>query len=334
MHAFEYASPKSLKEAVALLGGTWSDAAVLAGGTDLISLMKDEVMSPKRVVNIKEIAELRGISSTASTLRIGAATTIDELMENQIVRRSTPALYEAARGITSPQIRNMGTVGGDLCQRPRCWYFRAGFGLLGTKDGRSLVENGENKYHAIFGDGPARFVSASSLGPALVALNARVKVVSPTGSREVEAAKFFVSPASEAAREVDLKPNEILTEILIPGGNTRNATYEVRQKEALDWPLAAAAVVLGVRGATISSAKVVLGHVAPTPWDVSSAAQALVGQPVKIGEDAAEGIAKSAVAGAKPLSDNRYKVQLAKVAVKRALLAASGQTAIMRGGRG
>ncbi|MCC7154872.1 MAG: xanthine dehydrogenase family protein subunit M [Bryobacterales bacterium] len=332
MRPFEYASPKTMKEALALLGTSWDDSAVLAGGTDLISLMKDGVMAPKRVVNIKDIAELRGISSAGSVLRIGAATTVDELAENATVRRSLPVLHQAARGITSSQIRNMGTVGGDLCQRPRCWYFRAGFGLLAQKDGQSLVEHGENKYHAIFGSGPARFVSASSFGPALVALNAKVKLVSASGSREVEAGKFFLSPTSGEAREVDLKPNEILTEILIPGGNMRSATYEVRQKEALDWPLATASVVLGVKGTAISSVKVVLGHVAPAPWDVSQAAQSLVGKPVSISEDAAEGVGSSAVSGARPLSGNRYKVQLAKVAVKRALLAASGQTPVMRGG--
>lgn len=332
MRPFEYASPKTLKEALSLLGASWNDSAVLAGGTDLISLMKDEVVSPKRLVNIKDIAELRGISSAGSVLRIGAATTVDELAENPLVRRSLPALQQAARGITSPQIRNMGTVGGDLCQRPRCWYFRSGFGLLASKDGKSLVENGENKYHAIFGEGPAKFVSASSFGPALVALNAKLKLVSAGGSREVEAAKFFVAPASADARETDLKPNEILTEILIPGGNLRSATYEVRQREALDWPLAAASVVLSVRGTSISGAKVVLGHVAPTPWDVSQAAQSLVGKPVSINEDAAEGVGASAIAGARPLSGNRYKVQLAKVAIKRALLAAGAQTPTMRGG--
>ena len=173
---------------------------------------------------------------------------------------------DAAAGIPSPQIRHMGTVGGDLCQRPRCWYYRQGFGLLAMKDGKSLIPDGENKYHSIFGDGPAYFVSASSLGPALIALGAKVKLVSAEGSaRSSAVAKFFVTPKDDASREIALQPNEILTEIIVPAATVRSATYEVRQKEALDWPLATASVVLDMNGNTVTSAKIVLGHVAPTP---------------------------------------------------------------------
>ncbi len=216
MHPFEYASPTTLKDALALLGSAWNEADVLAGGTDLLSLLKDGLHTPKRVVNVKGLKELQGIAATSAGLRIGAAVTIDELMAAPALRTAYPSLLEAARGITSPQIRNMGTVGGDLCQRPRCWYYRQGFGLLARKDGKSLVENGENRYHAIFGSGPARFVSASSFAPALIALGAKVKLASPSGVRELPVAEFFVSPASEDEREIALKPNEILTEILVP----------------------------------------------------------------------------------------------------------------------
>ncbi|MBX5495845.1 MAG: FAD binding domain-containing protein, partial [Bryobacteraceae bacterium] len=148
MQAFEYASPKTLKEAVALLGTRWGEADVLAGGTDLISLMKDYLHTPKRVVNVKGIKELAGISKTGAGLRIGAIVTVDELLNNAAVRAEYPSLIQAARGIASPQIRNMGTIGGDLCQRPRCWYFRTGNGLLAMKDGKSLVVSGDNRYHA------------------------------------------------------------------------------------------------------------------------------------------------------------------------------------------
>jgi xanthine dehydrogenase YagS FAD-binding subunit len=322
MQPFEYASPKTLKEALALLGASWNDAAVLAGGTDLISLMKEEVMSPRRVVNIKDIAELKGISKTAAGIRIGALATVDEVLTNPLIRASFPALTEAARGVSSPQIRNMGTFGGDLCQRPRCWYFRAGFGLIARHEGKDLVAEGDNRYHAIFGDGPARFVSASSFGPALVALGAKIKLASASGTREVDAEKFFVSPSSNDQREVDLKPNEILTEVIIPVTGARNATYEVRQKEALDWPLATASVALTMKGATVASARVVLGHVAPTPWVSAEAARAIEGKSVT--EESAGEAAKAAVAAARPLSMNAYKVQIAAAAVKRALLAAAG----------
>jgi Aerobic-type carbon monoxide dehydrogenase, middle subunit CoxM/CutM homologs len=321
MQAFEYASPKTLKEAVALLGTRWGEADVLAGGTDLISLMKDYLHTPKRVVNVKGIKELAGISKTGAGLRIGAIVTVDELLNNSAVRAEYPSLIQAARGIASPQIRNMGTIGGDLCQRPRCWYFRTGNGLLAMKDGKSLVVSGDNRYHAIFSSGPAYFVSASSFGPPLIALGAKVKLTSATGSREVEVAKFFVTPQNESSREIALLPNEILTEILVPSAQgVKNATYEVRHKDALDWPLVTASVALKMKGNTVESAKVVLGHVAPTPYVAAAVERALAGK--TINESAAEAAGEAAVENAKPLSDNGYKVQLVKVAVKRALLEA------------
>lgn len=319
MQPFEYASPKTLKEALALLG---PDAAVLAGGTDLVSLMKDGVVAPRRVVNIKDIAELKGITKTAAGLRIGALATVDEVLTSALVRASYPALTEAAKGVSSAQIRNMGTFGGDLCQRPRCWFFRAGFGLIARHEGKDLAVEGDNRYHAIFGDGPARFVSASSFGPALVALGAKVEIASAAGKRDVEAAKFFVAPASNDAREVDLKAGEIVTAVVIPAAATKNATYEVRQKDALDWPLATASVSLTMKGASVGSARIVLGHVAPTPYVADAAAAALAGKAITA--DTAEAAAKAAVAAAKPLSMNAYKVQIAQTAVKRALLAAAG----------
>ncbi len=318
MQSFEFANPATVPEALGLLAPRWGQADVLAGGTDLLSRMKEYLDTPRRVVNIKNIKELDGIQKTGAGLRIGALVTMEELATNADVRAGYKTLADAAAGIPSPQIRNMGTVGGDLCQRPRCWYYRQGFGLLAMKDGKPLVPDGENKYHAIFGGGPAYFVSPSSLGPALVALGARVKLVSAKGSREVAVARFFVAPKDENTREIALLPNEILTEILVPAGAVRSATYEVRQKEALDWPLATASVVLHMRGNTVASAKVVLGHVAPTPWEAPEAEKALVGKTIT--QESAEEAGKAAVSGAQPLSQNAYKVQLAKVAVKRALL--------------
>jgi xanthine dehydrogenase YagS FAD-binding subunit len=322
MENFAYASPTSIQDATGLLASAWGETDILAGGTDLISLMKDHLHSPQRVVNIKGIKELEGIKKTSAGLRIGALVTMDELAKHAEVKKNYKSIAEAAAGIPSPQIRHMGTAGGDLCQRPRCWYYRDGFGLLGMKDGKSLVADGENKYHSIFGDGPAHFVSPSSLGPALIALNAHVKLVSSKGSREVPLSKWFLSPTSENMREIALQPNEILTEIIIPSTSAHSSTYELRQKEALDWPLAAAAVALELSGATVKSARIVLGHVAPTPIEATAAAQSLAGK--KITVETAEAAGKAAVASAKPLSQNAYKVTLAKVAVKRALLEAAG----------
>ena len=322
MQPFEYASPKTLKEALALLGAGWDDAAILAGGTDLLALLKDGVAAPKRLVNVKEIADLKGISTTPKGLRIGAAVTLDELLSNAAVRSAFPALTDAARGVASAQIRNMGTIGGDLAQRPRCWYFRAGFGLIPSYEGKDLVAEGDSRYHAIFGNGPARFVSASSFGPALVALGAKLSIASAASTREVEAAKFFVAPANNQARETALLPNEILTAISIPLSATKNATYEVRQKDALDWPLATCSVALTMKATTVESARIVLGHVAPTPHASAAAAAALAGKTVTV--ETAEAAADAAVSEAKPLKDNAYKVTIARTAVKRALLAAAG----------
>jgi len=324
MRALEYASPTTKEQAVGLLGRSWSDAAVLAGGTDLLSLVKDDVAPPRRVVNIKGIEELRGIGSDAGGgLRLGALATFEELLDNTSVRKSYPAIWAAVDGVRSPQIRSMGTVGGDLCQRPHCWYYRSGFGLLGQEGGRSMVVEGDNRYHAILGNsGPAYFVSPSSLAPALVALGATVRIFGPGGAREVAVEKFFLTPKSDDDREHDLKPNEIVTEVRVPPPPGANATYEVREKEALDWPLATASVALKTSGGRVQSARVVLGHVAPVPWRSPEAEAALAGQAVS--EQVAAAAGDAAVSGAKPLSGNAYKIQLARVAVKRAVLAAAG----------
>ena len=325
MEPFEYAHPSTKQEAIGLLGSNWNDAAVLAGGTDLLSLMKEYVVTPKRLVNIKNIVDLNGIRSGAEGLTIGALVTMEELLEDKTIRSEFPALTHAAQGITSPQIRSVGTVGGDLCQRPRCWYFRNGYGLLAKDEsGRSLVPEGENRYHAILGNsGPAYFVNPSSLAPALLALGAKLQLAGAKGQREVSVAEFFVIPKSDGQRENVLQPNEVLTSIVIPASSRglRSATYEVRHKTALDWPLAAAAVALKLEGGKVTAARIVLGHVAPIPWPADNAAKELVGK--AINESVAASAGEAAVRGAKPLSQNAYKVKLAKVAVKRALLAAA-----------
>ena len=323
MRALEYASPTTKEQAVGLLGRSWNDAAVLAGGTDLLSLMKDDVAAPKRLVDIKGIEELRGIRSDGGGLRLGALATFEELLDNASVRKSYPAIWAAADGVRSAQIRSMGTVGGDLCQRPHCWYYRSGFGLLAQEGGRSMVVDGDNRYHAILGNaGPAYFVSPSSLAPALVALGATVRIFGPGGAREVPVEKFFLTPRTDDDREHDLKPNEIVTEVRVPSAAGANATYEVREKEALDWPLATASVALQTSGGRVQSARVVLGHVAPVPWRSPEAEAALAGKAVS--EQVAAAAGDAAVSSGKPLSGNAYKIKLARVAVKRAVLAAAG----------
>jgi xanthine dehydrogenase YagS FAD-binding subunit len=323
MRPFEYASPKTKQQAIAMLGKDWS-SAVLAGGTDLVSLMKDEVVTPKRLVNIKGIAELHSVKTVKGATVVGALKTLGELAETPGWDKQFPILHEALNDAASPQIRNMATLGGNICQRPRCWYFRNGMGLL-PKDanGDSLVLKGDNRYHAILGnDGPAYFVSPSTIAPVLVAYSALVHIIGPDGAREVELEKFFRIPTSEQAREHDLGPAELVTEVVIPNpGAVKTGYYEVRQREAFDWPLATAAVVLTMDGSTVKTARVVMGHVAPVPWVSKEAADALVGK--QISDETAMAAANAAVSQAKSLGKNKYKITLAKVAVKRAVLNAA-----------
>jgi xanthine dehydrogenase YagS FAD-binding subunit len=323
MNPFEYAAPKTLNDTTALLSRKWGETEVLAGGTDLVTALKQGITAPKRVISLKNIAELKGIEVERKGIRIGATTTLAELAENKTVKEHFPSLITAAKGVGSPQILSVGTIGGDLCQRPRCWYFRNGFGLLAKDGDTSLVREGDNRYHAIFGtDGPALFVSASSLGPALLALEATITVTGPKGkTRRIDAAKFFRAPKSEEERETALKANEILTDVFVPFNNLRNATYEVRHRHGLDWPYVTATVAFELKNGKASDARIILGHVAATPWPAASAAKALSGATVDAGSAAKCG--EAATQGAKPLSGNAYKLQLVKVAVKRAVLAAA-----------
>jgi xanthine dehydrogenase YagS FAD-binding subunit len=249
-------------------------------------------------------------------------TSLGEMIADKNVQQHFPALVTAAKNIASPQMLTMGTVGGDLCQRPRCWYFRNGLGASGAKETASRVREGDNRYHAIFGtDGDALSVSASNLGPVLIALGATLTAEGPKAkTRKIEAAEFFRAPKSENERETALKPNEVLTEISIPIKGLKNATYEVRHRYGLDWPYVTATVAFSDKNGSVSDARVVLGHVASTPWPAAAAEKALNGG--RLDESAAAKCADAAAEGAKPLSRNAYKVQLVKTAVKRAVLAA------------
>jgi xanthine dehydrogenase YagS FAD-binding subunit len=328
MRPFEYVSPNSLSQTISLLAATWGNTEVLAGGTDLLALMKDDVLAPKRLINIKDIADLRGISSNAQGLRVGALTTLGEMADNEDVKKNYPALSEALLEAASPQIRNMATIGGNLCQRPRCWYFRNGMGLLPKDEsGKELVAAGENRYHAILGNqGTAKFVSPSTVVPILIAYGAKIRLEGPKRKRDLPLERFFVIPKSENEREHDLRPNEILTELVIPPATDLIAAhYEIRQKDAFDWPLAVVAVTLRLQGSNVKSSKIVLGYVAPVPWPSTEAQQAIAGKPIN--KETAQKAADAALAKASPLSHNAYKVKLAKVAVARAILKAAGGTA-------
>lgn len=321
MKAFEYAGPTTVDEALSLLGGS-ETAAALSGGTDLLSRMKDYVTSPERVVYLKDVKALAGIADEAGSLSIGAGTTLADLLEHKGVKTNYPALWQAAYEVGTPQIKNMATVGGNLLQRPRCWYYRAGNGLLGLKDGKSLVREGDNRYHSIFmTEGNALFVNPSSLATALIALGAKAVVKGAKGERTVAVEDLYQVPKKEGDREQTLAPGELLTKVIIPAAKGRNASYEARQKQAHDWPLVLASVSLETEGDKISRARVVVYGVAPIPWRSEAAEKALVGKAA--GAEAFEAAAAAAVEGAKPLSGNAYKVVLTKTVVKRALTLAT-----------
>lgn len=324
MQKFEYLSPGSVDHAVKGLSADAGVTDVLYGGTDLLSLLKQRIQSPTRVVSLKAVASLKGVSKSGSGLEIGSMTSLTKLAADKNVAKAYPALVAAIEGIHSPQHRAMSTVGSELLQRPRCWYFRNGFGLLAMHEGKSLVPGGENQYHAILGNkGPAYFVSASSLAPVLIALGAQATVVGPDGSRTVDLDEVFHIPGSASETETSLKPNEVLSSVSIPSGKWDNGTYEIRQRTLFDWPLATATVALQIRGGKVRDARVVMGHVAPKPWRSSEAENALKGK--SISEAVAEAAGKAAVSAATPLSKNKHKVQLASVAVKRAVLRAAGK---------
>ena len=323
MKAFEYAAPRTEDEVLGLLGSQWGSTEILAGGTDLMGLMKKLVVTPDRVVNIKEVASLRGIEADSQALRIGATTTLDDLLESPALA-DFPALAQAIQGINSLQLQAQGTLGGELCQRPRCWYFRAGHGLLADR-GR-LVAQGDSRYHAIFAtDSRALFVNGSRLAPALIALNAQVRLIGP-GPRDetlLPLARFYRIPRNEQERETVLRPDQLLTHIILPRTDLPlSATYEVRHGAGPDYPLLAAAVALRVARGLIHEAHVVLGQAAPVPWVSQPAREALVGQ--RLDAAVAEAAGAAAASEAQPLADNAYKVQLAQVAVKRAVLRAAG----------
>ena len=326
MISFEYASPSSLRDALALLRPKWGSAEILAGGTDLLALMKDYVVTPNRLVNIKRIAGISEVTIVPRKgLRIGALVTLDELAKHRLVKKYYPTLAMAIGDAASPQIRNRATLGGNLCQRPRCWYFRNGYGLLALDAKReSLVLKGDNRYHAILGnDGPAYFVSASTVAPTLIAYGATVVIQGLKGTRHVLLENFYVTPTMETQREHDLRPNEIVVEVRIPpASGLTTSYYEVRQKYGFDWPLATATVAMSMSDDKVQNPVVMMSHVAPVPWRSKEAEAVLAGQ--SLTPAVAAEAAQAAIKPAKSLGQNGYKISIARVAVKRCILQAAG----------
>jgi len=331
MKAFEYVAPTNVKGAVDRLEERPGESQPLAGGMDIIGLMKDYVLQPERLVALGDIGDLRGIAQTDDGgLRIGAMVTVAEIAADERIRTNWPALAAAAEQVGMPQIRNRGTIGGNLCQRPRCWYFRSEYFECLRKGGAAcFAVDGDNRYHAIFDTGPCPIVHPSNCAIALQAYGASVMVAGP-GPRSSEdlrfqsmpIADFFVRPARNIRQENVLEDDEIVTMIELPPASTNAATYVIKHKQSHDWPIVMASAVLDMDGGTARAASIVMGAVAPIPWRSEAAERSITGQVVSVAS--AEAAAEAAVADAEPLDHNAYKVRLARTAVKRAILEAAG----------
>jgi xanthine dehydrogenase YagS FAD-binding subunit len=324
MKPFTYKSAATEEEAVKALG---AGALPLAGGTSLLNLMKERVVEPDVLVNIKSIQGLDKLEATGEGWKIGANATLSALAENAALKAQYPALQQALETVGTLQIRNMATLGGNLCAKPPCWYLsHDNFACAKRGNANTCpAREGENEYSAIFAtDDPCVAVHASSLAPALVALGASVRIAGPGGPRLLPLEKFFTLPRENVLKENVLANNEIVTHVILGKGSPKSATYVVNPKESHDWPVSIASVALEMAGDSVKSARIVLGAVAPVPWRAAKAEAALAGQ--KPTPENAQKAAEAAVDGAAPLSQNVYKVQTAKAAVKRAiLLAATGK---------
>lgn len=317
MNNFAWVEPKTIAEAVTAVK---NGGAPMSGGVELLCLLKEHLIEPPSVVNLKSIPGMRSIEVSGGVAKIGALVTATELGENAMIKSDYAGIHFAANSMASPQIRNVGTVGGNLCQRPRCWYFRDPEVKCLKKGGAACYAvAGNNEYHAIFGGGPCHIVHPSDLGSAFMAYGATVV----TNERRIPIEDFFVLPKDDVNVENVLRIGELVTEVHLPQDwkGSRAAFYKAKERESFDWALATATVLLKMSGDTVSDARVVLGGVAPIPWRSKEAEDALKG---KTPREAAEAAGKAAVAKATPMSDNRYKLPLTANVVRIAVLQAAG----------
>ncbi len=320
MDNFDYIKAGSLAEAFKAL--STKGARLLAGGTDLLGCARDGVFPVEKVVSISNIKELKGITARPDGgLRIGALTSLADIAADASLTRKYQALAQAAAAVGTPQIREQGTLGGNICQRPRCWYFRGDFLCLKKGGSVCYAVTGENQYHAIFGGSPCFFVHPSDAAVALAALQAQVRVAGPSGSRTVRMDNFFVGPGKSIDKENVLLPNEIVTEIHLPpaSGEVKSVYRKIASRGSWDFALASVAAVLQLENGNIRTASLVLGGVAPYPWRIGAAEKLLAGK--KLDKALAAAAGNEAVAGARPLGENGYKVDMVKGAVEEVLAA-------------
>lgn len=326
MKNFSIVTPKDLAHASRLLAQPGHLA--IAGGVDVIDLLKLNLIAPETLVNLKGMAELDGIQADPKQgLSLGALVKLHDLAVHPAIRQTWTALSEAAAEAATEQIRNLGTVGGNLLQRPRCWYFRnADTPCLKKGGDKCFSLSGLNRYHAILGGGPSYIVHPSNLAPALIALGASARIIGPSGERTVELQKFFTLPSADPARENDLKPGEIIAQVIVPAPapGARSTYIEAREKQSFDWPLVSvAAVITPAAGSkSVRDARIVMGAVAPIPWRSPEAENAIKGAPLDVTR--AKAAADAALKQAIPMSENAYKITLARVMVRRAILRAAG----------
>ena len=318
LRTFAYVRASSLGDALKQLEGT--GARVHAGGTDLLGCLRDGVFTADKVVSIGGLGDLRGIATSADGgLRIGALTTVAEVAADLTIKEKYAAVAQAAAVVASPQLRNQGTIGGNLCQRPRCWYFRGDYACARKGGQLCYAMQGQNQYHAIFGGSACWIVHPSDTAPALVALGARVRTAGPKGGRTIDLEKFFVLPDADVRRENVLEPGEVLTEVLLPPPDAaaKSSYRKVRARGSWDFAMAGIALALAMKGDKVDRARVVLSGVAPIPWRAAGVEKAIVGQ--RLDAKAIARAADAAVAGAQPLEHNGYKVALVRGVVEEAL---------------
>jgi xanthine dehydrogenase YagS FAD-binding subunit len=315
MNKFQWVEAHSITDAISHLDGK---SLVKAGGIDVIDRLKEGIDSPAALVNIRNISGLDRITEDANGVTIGPNVTLSQLDQHQRIRADYTALADAAGHAATPHIRNVATVGGNILQRPRCWYFRnQQFHCLKKGGGHCYAQEGENDYHAIFGNRVCAIVHPSAVAVALTALGAHLELMGRKGKRDVAIETFFVRPEEDVHRENRLGADELITAIRIPkpAQGNRSAYMKLGEKESFDWPLAEVAVVLGAKPA------VILGAAAPVPWRAASAERVLANN--QITEDVARAAAKAALQGATPMSNNFYKLPIFEAVVRRTILAAA-----------
>ena len=318
MNNFTYLQPKTLEEASQLLKEEGIQTIPFAGGTDALDLIKTDIINPNRVINLKKISNLSTIEYTAGKgLRIGTMVTIAELAEHNLINEKYSVIAQAAKEIASPQLRNVGTIGGNICQRPRCYYFREQFDCIRKGGDTCYAYQGYNKLHCVVGGGPCFIVHPSDMAVALLALDAKVVIFSNGKSRTTPISKFFVLPEEDYLHENILKPGEIITDFQISDLpiNTKSGYLKFKERAAWDFALVSIAAVIQMKGKIIQSGRVALGGVAPIPWQEEILNQKLAGLPAD--ENAISQWSKNALKKADPLSLNSYKIQLSQNLLKR-----------------